>query len=433
MNSIPYSLDTIRFTIPVRPDDLSRLAPRLTSFYQDFRQTTDPVEYRQLWFMPIAEMDQLRSDWHPPVISPRESSHIIGMPAIDLQLSLPKTLYGHNARHEGDLPRFAQAIEIMLQGWGFEPAPWDSWLVRRFDMSYNFELPNAATAEAAIQQLSLCRYRGAPTYRDSKISPKYPWAYWRNNYRTLKFYCKGAEICATAKSRSKYPEEFIKDYKSELYRVVRYEEELHRQAVMRFCKREHINDCTVGVLSAALESFDVSAHIAKVSKQFDKFGVGTSLVSARDLVLQSKRKPKGYLDFLDTIIDNGLDYCKSVYTKPTFYRLASGLRQLGIEPAHFEVLERTVPLDGFINTGSLHDGLDDVNLPLDPLQEQIRAAWDVLQDITAAPVRVNRHDVAIAKFTSVFYSEDNAFGQKIEARRTRAQRMQQAFDALTGT
>lgn len=436
MHSIPhppYSLDTVRLTVPVRPQDLNRLAPRLTSFYQDYTQAVDPVEYRQLYFMPLAEMDLLRSDWTPPAMSPRESSHVIGMPGLDIQFSIPKTLYGHNARHEGDLPRFCQALEIMLQGWGFEPAPWDTWLVRRFDLSYNFEVPNAATAQAAIQQLSLCRYRGAPTCRDSKISPKYPWAYWKNNYRTTKFYCKGAEICATYKSRSKYPADFITEYKSELYRIVRYEEEHHAKSVIRFCKRQHINDCTVGVVSDALARFDVAAHIAKIARQFDKFGVGTSVSAARELVQEKKRKSRPYLEFLDCVIDNGLDYAKTVYAHNSFYRMASGLRDLGIEPAQFEVLERTVPLDSFINIESLHDGLDDVNLPLDPLQSQIRAAWDVLQDIADAPVRVDKSDEIIGQFVSVFYSDKSYFGRKIEAKRTREERMNAAFDALTGS
>lgn len=433
--SSPYSVDSVCLTIPLSSEDFAQLPLRtMTAAFGAASEAEWTKESFHFWPEGSDFSAPGPDSWVP--LSAVPSADGAG---VDVQFSCPKILWGHNARHCDDLPRFLRAVETVIAAWGFEVQPWETWLVRRLDLAYNFEAPTRNQALTAIRELSRLLYNGASSVR-KKGRAQYPEAYWVFTTRTIKFYCKGHEIYAP-RSKGHYPESWLKPpsvlgpgpvnpRKENLYKIVRFEEEWRPKFMKHLMNISESRELTAGRVCRYLyESYDYRDHVSKVSGHFGRIGSAFSVADVRAKI-STLRKPKPLQAFVDKIMDSSIYNAQLSYTKPTFYRLCKQLKELGIEPVLLEYAERSVPLSNFFNTDSLCWKFDDEELPLNPFAAQVRAAWDLLESHEYYQDDLTRDDLIVTQFRKNIAS---FYQQKKGLENSRELRLEAAFDALTGS
>lgn len=370
------SIDTVRVCLTV-PDAEQLFLKR--SFFQKIEPSQNSgIENESLYFWGSAEFDALPSNWTPPAV-------FVSGEKIFLQFSLPKILYGHSARLatlDQLIPVLYGVAEVMARDWNIpivqEP---ERWQVNRLDVSYNFQCNSRADALASMDQLAKLRSPwgalGHPHKRD-----RLP--FWKSRSRTFKFYLKYDEM---SKHAADYGgQEFI-DSIPGLDSVIRYEEEWHQQFLVRLCKLQNFGEGAASqvtaqrVVQCAQKYRPPSRFFELLDRSFIKKGTVMGITAAKRKIRENIPRYNQMLDYLDSIIDFGLESTrKKNFSGPggrnKFYRYNKKLTDLGINPASFDpTIDDPFNRDAFAVSdciSGLFNGGDDFTCISDPLIRKIR-------------------------------------------------------------
>lgn len=367
--SSALSVDTVRVMIPSIPD-VEQYFLKRSLFHKMAPDGNSYRESESLYLWGVEEFDSLPSGWTPPAL-------FYSGEKLFIQFSLPKIIYGHSARLatlDQLLPVLYAIAEVLARDWNVPvPLEPERWQVNRIDIAYNFDCSSRAVAESVYGQLSRLK---SPWGKLGVSKGRDRLAYWPSRSRTFKFYLKYDEMMRNADDYGGI--DFVKSLGVD--NVLRYEEEWHQQFLKRLLKTKSASDVTVEkLISVAQSRRPPSEFFRLLDRQFIRRGVVSSITEAK-LKIKSLPKYNQYVDFLDLIIDIGIEAVRLSPefkdNRKKFYRYNKKLRDIGVIPELFDTsLDDPFNRHSFKVSEHLHTlftGADNLTCIHDPLIRKIR-------------------------------------------------------------
>ena len=205
---------------------------------------------------------------------------------IYFNFSVPKIVLGHNCCNYNGFFKFIREFQVFLG------APnWQSWLLKRIDISCNFEIDTQESLDKFLDSFKNLRLRGLSSLRKGKKE----YCYWSSGYRTFKIYDKFLE----AKKNNDLPSDFTPPPF-----LLRFECEWKR----RFLEQKFGKNFTLGDFYQRIAGFssrdyllEEFFHSIEISEILDLKSFTMILKNLFKIKLKNSKRKSKTIDFLSNL------------------------------------------------------------------------------------------------------------------------------------